>query len=59
MLENEKFTQKKGQASSSLADIRPTHSEKNDIKYTMTTEIIHSIFIHYPSGNFNYYYNNP
>eukprot|EP00833_Pecoramyces_ruminatium_P006553 jgi/Orpsp1_1/1180585/evm.model.c7180000073986.1 len=49
MLENEKFTQKKGQASSSLADIRPTHSEKNDIKYTMTTEIIHSIFIHYPS----------
>jgi len=49
MLENEKFTQKKGQASASLADIRPTHNEGNDIKYTITTEIIHSIFIHYPS----------
>ncbi|KAG4100958.1 hypothetical protein H8356DRAFT_1657039 [Neocallimastix lanati (nom. inval.)] len=49
MLENEKFTQKKGQASSSLADIRPTHNEGNDIKYTMTAEIIHSIFLHYPS----------
>jgi hypothetical protein len=49
LLENEKFTQKKGQASSSLADIRPTHNEGNDIKYTMTTEVIHSIFIHYPS----------
>lgn len=49
MLENEKFTQKKGQASSSLADIRPTHNEGNDIKYTISTEIIHSIFMHYPS----------
>ncbi|ORX81862.1 hypothetical protein BCR32DRAFT_268030 [Anaeromyces robustus] len=49
LLENEKFVQKKGQASSSLADIRPTHNEGNDIKYTITTEIIHSIFMHYPS----------
>jgi len=49
ILENEKFTQKKGQASSSLADIRPTHNEGNDIKYTISTEIIHSIFMHYPS----------
>ncbi|KAJ3213490.1 RNA polymerase II transcription factor B subunit 1 [Dinochytrium kinnereticum] len=43
------ISQKKGTSSASLADVKPSVSEGSDLKYTLTPEIIHSIFIQYPS----------
>ncbi|KAI8848363.1 hypothetical protein BC829DRAFT_394293 [Chytridium lagenaria] len=43
------LSQKKGTSSASLADVKPSVSEGSDLKYTLTPEIIHSIFIQYPS----------
>ncbi|KAJ3415519.1 RNA polymerase II transcription factor B subunit 1 [Chytridiales sp. JEL 0842] len=46
--QNWESSQKKGTSSASLADIKPA-AEGTDLKYTLTPEIIHSIFIQYPS----------
>ncbi|KAJ1345399.1 hypothetical protein BSLG_000912 [Batrachochytrium salamandrivorans] len=41
--------QKKGPSSGSLADIKPTvDGDGSDVKYTLTPDIIHSIFTEYP-----------
>eukprot|EP00842_Homolaphlyctis_polyrhiza_P004759 jgi/Hompol1/5284/HPOL_002645-RA len=49
---NQEFqtTQKRGTSSSSLADIKPTAVDENgaDVKFTLTPEIIHSIFTESP-----------
>jgi hypothetical protein len=50
--QNWESSQKKGTSSASLADIKPA-SEGSDLKYTLTPDIIHSIFIQYPSGRVN------
>ena len=48
--------QKKGALSASLADIKPSSVEGNDIKYTLTPDLIHSIFVHFPGGMSSVYF---
>jgi transcription initiation factor TFIIH subunit 1 len=51
-LQDERFKleQRKGQSNSSLVDIRPAQdTDANELKYTLNPEIIHSIFMQYPS----------
>ncbi|KAJ3101341.1 RNA polymerase II transcription factor B subunit 1 [Phlyctochytrium planicorne] len=42
------LSQKKGTSSGSLADVKPS-ADGSDLKYTLTPDIKHSIFIQYPS----------
>ncbi|KAI8904743.1 BSD domain-containing protein [Gorgonomyces haynaldii] len=44
-------SQKKGMISASLADIKPADTDDSQLKYTLNPDIIHSIFIQYPSVN--------
>ncbi|KAI9145061.1 hypothetical protein BKA69DRAFT_1052917 [Paraphysoderma sedebokerense] len=41
--------QKPGYSSAQMAGVQPTRSEGTDVKYTLTPQIIHSIFLQYPS----------
>ncbi len=51
--------QKKGATSASFMDIKPTSVEGTDVKYTLTPEIIHSIFVHHPAVQKAYQENVP
>lgn len=41
--------QQKGK-SSKMVELRPGQQEGSDVKYTLTSQIIHDIFAQYPSG---------
>lgn len=41
---------RRGTTSASLADVKPTVHDGTDVKFTLTPDIIHSIFIQYPNS---------
>jgi transcription initiation factor TFIIH subunit 1 len=44
--------QQKGK-SSKMVELRPGQQEGSDVKYTLTSQIIHDIFAQFPSGLYN------
>jgi transcription initiation factor TFIIH subunit 1 len=38
--------------SSRMVELKPGQQEGSDIKYTLTSNIIHNIFTEFPSGNY-------